>query len=219
MAPPIRNAAVEKLFAPVEVRSYSSVVNADTIDELLDEERVALAPMAAARQAEFATARACARSAMADHGITGPVVRSDGGAPLWPQGASGSISHTKGYCVAVATTARVSLGIDVELIDRMKPAIERRILVDAERAALGVLSDDERRLQVATIFAAKEAFYKAHYEIEPRYLGFDVVEVAIANDIISYQPSSGDVAPDVLTRTRGRLLVDQGRVTVGVVIS
>ena len=218
MHQPTRDDQIEALFAPVSVRSFSATVSPELIGQLRAEERAVIAPMAAARQAEFATARACARAALAGFGVDAAIPRREGGSPEWPSGMAGSISHTRGFCVAVASNGHHTLGIDVEEIERMKPAVERRILVDLERLALGHLNDDDRRQRVATIFAAKEAFYKAHYEVEARYLGFDAVVVTVDNSRVSFGPSSGAVSASMLDQCRGKARVDQGRVIVGVAI-
>lgn len=215
---PTRTPSVESLFAPLQVRAYTATTSSRLIQELLAEEREAIAPMVASRQAEFATARACARAALVDLGIAAAVPRQADGAPLWPEGAIGSISHTKGFCLAVASTRRGAIGLDAELVHRIKPSIERRILVDQERHNLEGISGATRRAAVATIFAAKEAFYKAHYEVDPRYIGFDAVAVEIADGILTFSPSSGAVAPDLLQRTTGRSAIEHGRAIAGVTI-
>jgi len=174
--------------------------------------------MVDARQAEFATARACARTSLADLGIHAAIPRRDGGSPQWPPGTIGSISHTRGYCLAVGSTDAVSIGVDVEEVSRMKPAVERRILIDAERQVGVGLDDRARQRFVATGFAAKEAFYKAHYEVDARYLGFDAVHVTVADQQVAFGPASGDVDERVLAGTTGRFLIEQGRVIVGVTI-
>lgn len=216
---PARASDVERLFAPVDVRAYTATASQELIDALHAEERDAIGSMAAARQAEFATARACARAALVDLGIAAAVPRSAGGAPLWPDGVTGSITHTKGFCLAVASTAVGAVGLDAELIHRMKPAIERRILVDQERDRLTGIHGSDRRTAVATIFAAKEAFYKAHYELDPRYLGFDAVTVLTTGESLTFAPSSGVVAPDLLARTSGRISIADGRAIAGVTIA
>lgn len=209
---------VEALFAPLDVRAYTATASADAIAALQGEERAAITPMVASRQAEFATARACARAALTDLGIVAAIPKQPGGAPLWPSGATGSISHTKGFCLAVASVRAHAIGLDVELVHRMKPSIERRILVDQERHDLDGIQDGTRQATVAMIFAAKEAFYKAHYEVDPRYIGFDAVTVSIIDDVLNFMPGSGDVAPDILSRTTGRVHIDQGRAVAGVTI-
>jgi len=120
--------------------------------------------------------------------------------------------------VAVATLGPCNVGIDIEEIARMKPAIERRILVDAERVGLDMLEGGQRRQHVATIFAAKEAFYKAHYEVDPRYLGFDAIAVEVAGDDLRFEPSSGEVTESMLLNTAGAFCLHDGRVAVGVTI-
>ena len=219
MGLPQQNDDVQALFAPLDVRAFTSPVNADLIGALHDDESVSIGPMAAARQAEFATARACARAAMADLGVEAAVPRRTGGAPRWPDGMAGSISHTRGFCVAVASRQAHAIGIDVEQIARMKPAVERRVLIGGERALVETLADAERQRHVATIFAAKEAFYKAHYEVDARYLGFDAVHVHVVDGRVRFDVASGEVASDLLAVTTGRFRIDHGRVTVGVAIN
>ena len=209
---------IEALFAPHRVVAFTSHVSADLVGQLWAEEQPATAPMAETRLVEFATARACARAALGELGIEAGVPKSGGGAPLWPVGATGSISHTRGFCVAVATTERCNVGIDIEEVGRMKPAIERRILVDVERSDLDNLASGPRRKRLATIFAAKEAFYKAHYELEPRYLGFDAIAVQVGDAEVRFQPSSGEVTQATLLTASGAFCFEDGRVIVGVTI-
>lgn len=217
-AQPTRTPMVESLFAPLQVRAYTATTSSRLIEELQGEERDALAPMVASRQAEYATARACARAALVDLGIAAAVPKQADGAPLWPEGAIGSISHTKGFCLAVASTQGGAIGLDVELVHRIKPSIERRILVDQERENLEGVAGATRRAAVATIFAAKEAFYKAHYEVDPRYIGFDAVAVEFVDGILTFSPGSGAVAPEVIHRTTGRSSIEYGRAIAGVTI-
>ena len=53
--------------------------------------------------------RACARAALANLGQGEAVIGIDeAGAPLWPAGVVGSITHTKGYAAALVAKARFS---------------------------------------------------------------------------------------------------------------
>jgi 4'-phosphopantetheinyl transferase EntD len=216
---PTRNQAIEALFAPALVRAYSCPATPALVDTLRPEERSSVHKMAAGRQAEFATARACARAALADFEHDAAVPRQDGGAPLWPDAMAGSISHTRGFCLAVVGPGDVSLGIDAEEAARLRPAIERRILVPEEQARADQLDDAERGRHVAAVFAAKEAFYKAHYEVDARYLGFDAVTVHIDHDRVRFSPASGAVDEALLGRASGRILVDGPRVIVGITLA
>lgn len=218
MGVPERSVSIEQLFDPVAVSGFEAPSTAELVDALPPPERDALGVMSEARRAEFATARACAHAAMAVLGVDGPVGRGAAGEPQWPHGVRGSISHTRGFCLAVVTTERHSIGIDVEEIHRVSDAVERRVLVDAERRCLGDLDESDRRRRIATIFAAKEAFYKAHYALDPRYLGFDAVTVSVEGAEVRYSRGSGAVGHAVLEATRGRCRYDQGRVIVAATI-
>lgn len=69
------------------------------------------------RRRQFATARACARRCLADLGHAPvPLLPGPGGAPAWPPGVVGSITHCDGYRAAVADhrTHTSALGIDAE---------------------------------------------------------------------------------------------------------
>lgn len=217
-AGPVREMAIEALFDPLTVRAFVATTNPALLDQLDAGQRAETEHMAHARQVEFATARACAQAAVCDFGITAVIPRRDDGAPRWPTGIAGSISHSRGYCVAVAGGGDFSLGVDVEEVDRLSPAIERRVLVDQERDDVESLTAGDRQAHVATVFAAKEAFYKAYHEIVPRYLGFDAVRVNVDRNRVSYEAASTAVDPAIVARCSGRCRHGEGRVTVGVAI-
>ncbi len=120
--------------------------------------------------------------------------------------------------MAVATDGRGAIGIDVEEVDRMSAGVERRVLVEHERDALESLDEQARKRCVATIFAAKEAFYKAHYQLDARYLGFDAVAVSIVDSVVRFAPASGAVGAEILEQCRARFRIEAGRVAVGVSI-
>lgn len=68
------------------------------------------------RQAEFQAGRACAASALRLAGCAAPgsLAPGAGGAPRWPPGWTGTISHAGGLAVAAVTRAPRRLGLDVE---------------------------------------------------------------------------------------------------------
>ena len=213
---------IASLFNPHRVSARTSLSWPGAIDELHPEERAAVLPMVSGRQAEFAAGRACARAALADLGVTGPVGRAADRSPSWPVGVTGSITHTSGFCIAVAAIVsdhEAAVGIDVENCERMNRALERRILNDVERVDLDLLAPAERQRVVTTIFAAKEAFYKAHYQLVPRYLGFDVVSVRQVDESnLEFTSCSPGISSALLARTRARVVEHDNRVIVGVMI-
>jgi enterobactin synthetase component D len=117
------------------------------------------------RRRQFVAGRACAAEALRALGIVGDAVlpqRADG-APEWPDGVSGSITHTDDFAsAAVARTDEVAeLGIDSETVLSEERA--RRVAATiawpfelAQGRAAGLT-----RLEAVTLaFSAKEATYK-----------------------------------------------------------
>ena len=136
------------------------------------------------RRTEFATSRHCARSALAALGLpAAPLLRGPGGAPRWPGGVVGSITHCAGYRAAAAGRAvdAVTVGIDAEpdqpLPDLVLGTIalpqERAMLLDLTAAAPGPCWD---RL----LFSAKESVYKAWFPLTGRWLGFSDAAITVS---------------------------------------
>ncbi|MFI8345215.1 4'-phosphopantetheinyl transferase [Streptomyces sp. NPDC085639] len=128
------------------------------------------------RRRQFATARACARRALADLGrqpvalLPGP-----GGAPQWPSGVVGSITHCEGYRAAVAAPRAVvaALGIDAEPAGPLPRGVLALITSPAERAHLADLAAADGSVPwERVLFSAKEAAYKAWYPATGIWLGF-----------------------------------------------
>jgi 4'-phosphopantetheinyl transferase EntD len=156
----------------------------DTAPALLfPAEEAAIARAVAKRRSEFATGRACARAALAKLGLPpSPIMPGPRGAPQWPPGVTGSITHCAGYrASAVAHLADVaSLGLDAEpnaplpdgVLERIAVAQERAWLPELAAAVPGVSWD---RL----LFCAKESVYKAWFPLTGRWLGFEQAAVIV----------------------------------------
>ncbi|HZM76903.1 MAG TPA: 4'-phosphopantetheinyl transferase superfamily protein [Candidatus Limnocylindrales bacterium] len=146
---------------------------------LLGEEERLIDRAIASRRREFTTVRHCARQAMTRLGINPvPVLRDPKGAPLWPEGVVGSMTHCAGYRAAVLApaTALPSIGIDAEPNAPLPKGVARLVMSPAEREALHSNGDVAwDRL----LFSAKESIYKAWYPVVKRWLGFLDVDVII----------------------------------------
>jgi 4'-phosphopantetheinyl transferase EntD len=151
-------------------------------------EEAAIARAVARRRSEFATGRACARAALAKLGLPpAPIVPGPRGAPQWPAGVTGSITHCAGYrASAVARLTDVAgIGLDAEPNDALPGGVLERIAVAQEQAWLprvatavpGVAWD---RL----LFCAKESVYKAWFPLTRRWLGFEQA-------VITVEPEAG----------------------------
>ena len=144
---------------------------------LLAEEEPAVARAVDKRRREFTTVRWCARRALADLGLPpAPIIPGDKGAPRWPDGVVGSMTHCDGYRAAAVARAgdMAAIGIDAEpygplpggVLDVIAREEELPRLDELRRAAPNVHWD---RL----LFCAKEAVYKAWFPVARRWLGFE----------------------------------------------
>ncbi|MFG1806743.1 4'-phosphopantetheinyl transferase [Streptomyces sp. NPDC049040] len=162
----------------------------DELDHVpvLPEETAAVARAVPKRKHEYAAGRACARAALGQLGIPpGPIPRdSRRGAPQWPAGVVGSITHCDGYrAAAVARTADIlTLGIDAEPHDRLPEGVfDAIVATDAERAALAAVTQSAPGVHWdRLLFSAKETVYKAWYPFHHRMLGFHEAELLFTAD-------------------------------------
>ena len=196
-------------------------------DVLFPEEEASVARAVAKRRGEFTTARACARRALESLGLPpAPIPRGERGAPQWPPGITGSITHCAGY--RAAAVARVSdflsIGIDAEpngplprgVLDTISLPSERRMLSDLAEAEPGISWD---RL----LFCAKETVYKAWFPLARRWLGFEDAEFVIGASDGSFGarilvPVPEGAEPLALESVPGRWLVSDGLVVTAMAL-
>lgn len=168
-------ALIERLLPP-GVATAVAHGDPDIPEELLPGEEERVHRSVPARRREYATARRCARTALAALGLPEPPLPAGpSGAPRWPVGVVGSITHCEGYrAAAVArTTGTAALGIDAERHLPLPGGALGHIADDAERACLARLAQDRPGVCWDTVlFSAKEAVYKAWHPHFPRKLSF-----------------------------------------------
>jgi len=157
---------------------------ADTV--LFPEEQTMVAGAVDKRRREFATARGCARSALATLGVApAPILAGERGAPQWPPGIVGSITHCAGYRAAAVAHARqmLTIGLDAEPDQAMPDGVLDIVSLPAERARL-------RDLAIMApgtcwdrlLFSAKESVYKAWFPLARRWLGFEDADITVNTD-------------------------------------
>ena len=152
---------------------------------LMPAEAVSCEALRPGRLAEFAAGRQCARRALADIGIVDfAVTRNADRTPHWPEAVVGSITHTVGFCGAVAAPRSLyaGLGIDAEIIARVTPDIWRHAFTAAETARFAAAPVAARELLAAIAFSAKEAFYKCQFAVTGLWLDYCNVSVATRSD-------------------------------------
>lgn len=135
------------------------------------------------RRREFATGRHCARTALGALGIEpAPILPGQGGAPQWPPGIVGSITHCAGYRAAAAARASgvVTVGLDAEPAQRLPGEVLELVALPAERARLRELASAvPGTCWDRVLFSAKESVYKAWYPLARRWLGFADADITI----------------------------------------
>jgi 4'-phosphopantetheinyl transferase EntD len=149
-------------------------------------EAAAVANAVAERRREFGTVRYCARKALLQIGVPAvPLLPDVDGAPRWPVGVVGSMTHCAGYrAAAVARSDElVGVGIDAEPHAALPHEALDLVLRDEERARLRALADGRPDLHWDRIvFCAKEAVYKAWFPLTRRWLDFADVTTTVYPD-------------------------------------
>lgn len=176
------------------------------VDELYKEEQALIEHAIKKRQGDFAAGRLCARMGLANLGIEEfPLLMDDKGAPVWPGGVTGSISHARGCCAAVVTRAHKgeSLGLDIEEVNRVKEFVWEYGFGSEEITWLKKQSVDSQKC-ASVIFSGKEAFYKAQYPLTHSWLGFKDVVITIDKEPMEFTV---------------RLLVDLGKWSKGMLFN
>ncbi|KEJ89260.1 4'-phosphopantetheinyl transferase family protein [Sulfitobacter donghicola] len=154
------------------------------------QESVAVKGAVPSRLSEFHAGRAAARSAMVGLGLPPrPVPMGPDRAPIWPDGLTGSISHSEGACVAAVGEIRdwAGIGVDLEEATGLDPLLVAEICTKSEQIWLGTQPASERNLLAKLIFSAKEAAYKAQYSITGSLFGFQTLELVIDRDESRFQ--------------------------------
>lgn len=138
---------------------------------------------------KFKLGRVAAKLALAKLGIKSGVLRDKDGAPIWPSDLVGSISHCKEFGVACVgkKSEFLTLGIDIEDTSRsFKYPITTRIATQSEQ--LWCKSNPRYEAGKAiSLFAAKEALYKALAPLVKRYFGFHAAELKWLKESNSFQ--------------------------------
>ncbi|MFB7634059.1 4'-phosphopantetheinyl transferase [Streptomyces sp. NPDC056149] len=151
---------------------------------LFPEEERAIAYAGDKRRREFITARQCAHRALARLGLPpAPLLPGPTGAPAWPPGITGSITHCDGYRAAAVTrtTDLPHLGIDAEPHAPLPPTVREGIATPTERHHLQHLTATHPDIAWdRLLFSAKESVYKTYAPLSPRPLDFDDAEITFA---------------------------------------
>jgi 4'-phosphopantetheinyl transferase EntD len=195
--------------------------------ELFPEEEAAVARAIPKRRGEFSTVRACARAALARLGIPPvPIVPGTRGAPQWPAGVVGSITHCDDYraCAVARESDVVTIGLDAEPHGTLPHGVLDLVSSAQERDGLARLSAAVPEVHWDRIlFCAKESVYKAWFPLTHRWLNF-------ADAHVDIDPASGTFGARLLVKGpvvngavidgfNGRWLVGNGLIATAIVVT
>ncbi len=154
--------------------------------ELLPEEAALVAGASEKRRREFTGVRVCARLALARAGRRpAPILPGPTGAPVWPSGVVGSMTHCDGYRAAAVgrSEAFAAIGIDAEPHAPLPDGVLARVASESEQMALARLATQAPEFcWDKLLFCAKEAVFKAWSPMTGRWLGFTDAEVELDPD-------------------------------------
>ncbi|WP_281382849.1 4'-phosphopantetheinyl transferase family protein [Actinomadura verrucosospora] len=163
-----------------------TVRSTETFDDIrpahvFPEEEAVVAEAVPKRRREFATVRACAREALGLLGVpAAPILPGTRGAPGWPTGIVGSMTHCDGYRAAAVASDRdcVAIGVDAEPHGPLPDGVLEAVAIPPEQSRIAELT----AVHPAThwdrlLFSAKESVYKAWFPLTGRPLGFEDAHV------------------------------------------
>ncbi|MGH8127503.1 MAG: 4'-phosphopantetheinyl transferase family protein [Gammaproteobacteria bacterium] len=193
---------------------------------LAREEQIIIGNAVDKRRREFTAGRACARGILKQFGFSENLTigKDKYGAPVWPEGIVGSISHTADVCVVSIgrqSPELISLGVDIEKDTRLDADLVNLVCDELEKdlCCNGQIDDSLRLAKV--IFSAKESVYKCLYPIIKTVLDFQDVHIQL--DVLEQKfisTTSCDFNGDFVERAcNGRFFYEEGHIYTGCTLS
>ncbi|MFI6845026.1 4'-phosphopantetheinyl transferase [Kitasatospora sp. NPDC050467] len=150
------------------------------------EEEAVIARAVDSRRREFTTVRHCARLALGRLGFPyRALVPGLRGAPGWPDGVVGSLTHCAGFRGAAIARAGdvVSLGIDAEPALSLPEGVFEAIALPAEQKRIAeLLAEHPDTPWDRILFSAKESVYKTWFPLTHLFLDFSEADLTLGTD-------------------------------------
>lgn len=132
------------------------------------------------RKADHLAGRIAAAHALPDHTVPGI---GPGGEPRWPDGISGSITHSGTQAMAVITQHPSLIGIDCETILPENEAREIKDgIINAQEEIVLSRSGYPFALALTLVFSAKESLFKALFPQVQDFMGFESARVTTLDE-------------------------------------
>ena len=172
------------------------------------------------RWATFRGGRACARAALAELGVSPDAIPvGASGAPVWPEGCVGSISHTDEVAAAVVARSPPvrGIGLDIEGGDPLDDATMVRLVCRPEELVPGCdFAHPSSLRRGKLLFVVKEAVYKLYRPLANCFLDFHDLRVTLDESVGIFCAELVDPRLPGITGTRvfaGRYMQAAGFVT------
>jgi len=193
---------------------------------LFPEEEKIIAHAAESRRREYAAVRSCAQACLGRLGYApAPILPGVGGAPKWPAGLQGSMTHCAGYAAAAVgpLTLIAAIGIDAEPDAPLPDGVLDLVATPAELDRLaGTRLEPDSPNWDRLLFSAKEAVYKAWFPLVHEWLDHQEAEIVV-------DPQGGTFAAMLsrdglfldrrpIHRLHGRWVRDRGVLVTAVVL-
>ena len=133
------------------------------------------------RYKDFSTGRWCARQAMTRLGIAHkPICAGTMREPIWPEGITGSISHTTNYYCAAISKEKRSIGVDAQTLDETLTLDEfTLILTHNEISSIKEQCKKNYYEGLTIAFSCKESIFKSLYPITKQFFDFKDVFIRL----------------------------------------
>ena len=213
------------MILPADVESEECFGVAPSVALFPEEEKI-MAHAVESRRREYAAVRNCAHACLRRLGyVPAPILPGVGGAPTWPAGVQGSLTHCAGYAAAaVGSLARISaIGIDAEPDAPLPDGVLDLVATPTERDRLaGIQVETDNLNWDRLLFSAKEAVYKAWFPLVHEWLDHQEAEIL-------FEPQTGTFAALLsrdglvvngrpIRRVQGRWVRDRGILMTAVVL-
>jgi 4'-phosphopantetheinyl transferase EntD len=182
------------------------------------------AAMSEKRKMEFIAGRLAARRALHKVKSTCTEVKKGlDGVPIWPKGYVGSISHSSGFAVAVASSAdtTVGIGIDLEASREVSSDLWGEIFTQDEIAFIRKDVGNQNSVVAGAMFCVKEAFFKFQFPLTGAWVDFKDATVTL-DPIISqgslYWQTGVPMGNELIRRFRINYAVVDGLVAAGIYV-
>ncbi len=126
------------------------------------------------RLQDFCGGRYCAHQCLSEFDLSEPILKTEHGEPLWPDGVVGSISHSKflSGAVVMPKSEYKAVGLDIETIGRVELELWSLFFTPNEIDWLRSKPPQYQSFYATLFFSIKEAYFKMQFSITQRFVDF-----------------------------------------------